>query len=149
MEGETVKTDEKEIIIERRYAVLQASPEFLIALCIGTSIKRVFIEEHALPDDARIVGVGPMNPARQTHIFDASHGVVGIIIQSATFENVLPGAPIPILPPPKFKLIEEAPKGIEAKCPACGELALVDGNGDLEPVKRCTKCDWTKKRKVQ
>lgn len=145
MEGETA--NEKEIIIERRYCVLQVSPEFLIELAKGSNIKRVLIEENFLPDDARIVGVGPMNPARQTHIFDASHGVVGILIQSESYENVLPGAPIPILQPPKFKLIEEAPQGFEAKCPSCGKLTLIDARDFDGPKKLCTNCNFQKRLK--
>jgi predicted RNA-binding Zn-ribbon protein involved in translation (DUF1610 family) len=144
-EGETVQEGEVEIKIERRYAIVQVTPEFLVALCKGNFIKRVFIEEHALPLDAEIVGTGIMNQGRQTHVFDASHGVVGILIKSASFEDVLPGLPIPILPAPRFKLIEEAPKGFESKCPACGELSLNSINEGPTMVKiECAKCGWTK-----
>jgi len=147
MEGETVTTGEKEIVIERRYAVLQVTPEFLIELAKGSNIKRICVEEFFLPPDARIVGVGPMNPSRLNYMFDASSGVVGILVQSETFENVLPGAPIPILQPPKFKLIEEAPVGFEAKCPSCGKLTLIDSTDSEGPKKLCTHCNFQKRIK--
>lgn len=141
MEGET-----NEVKITRRYAILQVTPEFLVALSVGTSIKTVYIKEHALPLDARIVGVGPMNPIRQTSVFDASHGLIGILVESETFEDIPPGLPLPILPPPNFKLLEEAPplSEIESKCPSCG----ASGAEGLKPAgannvcRKCSNCGW-------
>lgn len=134
---------EVEIKIERRYSILQVSPELLIEICKGNLIKRFFVEDHALPEDARIVGVGVMNQSlRSTTVFDTSHGVVGILIESQTFEPVLPGAPIPILTPCAFKLIQEGPSvsEVDSKCPACGTSGAVG----LRPInalqRKCETC---------
>lgn len=147
MEAEKVNEGEQLVTFERRYAILQVTPEFLVSLCKGTTIQRVLVEENVIPPDSRVVGVGPIHAPRMTSVFDASHGIIGIVIESATFEDIPAGLPLPILQPPKFKLIAEIPKGIEQKCPACGELSLSLIDKTLEQNKskiECAKCGWMK-----
>lgn len=143
MKEETdLQPGEKEIVIERRYAILQVTPELLVEICKGQLIKRFFIEKHALPEDARIVGVGAMNSMRQVSVFDTSHQIIGIVVESASYEPVLPGMPLPILDPPSFRLIQEGPhiSEVDSKCPACGAIGPVG----LRPINtlqlKCETC---------
>lgn len=135
---------ETEIKIERRYAILQVTPEFLVALCKDGNVKRIFVEKNMLPKDTRFVGVGSMQPA---FTFNPLAAVIGIIVESESFADVPLGSMLPILEPPTFKLIEEAPLGIEAKCPSCGALALQDCVCCTPPKKRCLECSWESGKK--
>lgn len=128
----------EDIVIERRYAILQVSPEYLVTLCKFHG--EVNCLENGLPEDARMVSVGVYQT--KTFQFDIVSGMVGIIIESASFEDVPPGVPLPVLSPPKlsFRRKNISTEEIDAKCPACGAFKL---EGFFKSI-RCTACQWEK-----
>lgn len=131
---------------ERRYGILQVSPEFLIEMSKhrDKSAKNFFVEENPLPDDARMVACDVAN-VQMNSLFDIKRGVVSILIESSTFQPVPLGEPIPYLLPPRFKYFLADPKPPAPdpllKCPSCG------AENGLKPFHEhllCSECGWAK-----
>lgn len=81
-----------------RRAILELSPEILIALCKMTEPTTVCVTEHALPADAVCVGAD----------YDAARDVWRLGVESAEFAEVEHGQMLPLLPPPVWTRIEVA-----------------------------------------
>lgn len=137
---------ETEIVSERRYAVLQITPEFFVEMCKRKGVKQIFeVTENAVPDDARFVGIGPLNSIvnNPRSVFDISHAVLGILIESPSFPPVRANEPCTILAPPMFRLIrdEQEETEVKLKCPACGGEAV----DDLTAGVRSCACGWSRR----
>jgi hypothetical protein len=107
---------------ERRYKILQVSPEFLVSLTKYDKPVTFEVFENALPQDAKLVGVSPSSPA---FYFEGSRYVVALVVESESFEPVPVGVPLPFLNPPSFRVLkaEEVIDKIKEKlrCPKCGQ----------------------------
>ena len=94
---------------ERRWVVLQVTPEFLVEMCKWTSVQQFYVNGNALPQDAHMVGAAEHR--NSTH-WSGERGMFMIIIESELFEPVPFGEMLPILNPPTFQRVEQV--GAEA-----------------------------------
>lgn len=81
---------------DRRLAILNVSPEYLIALC-KSGTRHFQVIQNALPDDVDTV-VGAVD-------YDIGRHMIRILVRSAAFEEVPESGRIPELPPPVFETI--------------------------------------------
>lgn len=80
----------------RRLAILNVSPEYLITLC-KSGTRHFQVIQNALPDDATTV-IGAVD-------YDIDRHTVRILVHSDLFEEVPESGRIPELPPPVFETI--------------------------------------------
>lgn len=83
---------------DRRLALLEVSPEFLIQCCQEQAqlLRMARVVKHALPKDATFVRAG--------------HDVTGalcLVLWSATFQSIPEGERLPMLPLPVFEVVTE------------------------------------------
>lgn len=85
-------------IDRRRYrrAIVEVSPEILLALCKMTEFTTVRVSENPLPEDAQAVGAD----------YDVQRDVWRLGVESDSFPEVEWGEMLPVLPPPVWTRIE-------------------------------------------
>lgn len=79
-----------------RIRYVPVTADFLIGMMKSRESGRVRVVANQLPDDARIVRMG----------HDA-FGLINIIVESATFEDVVDGEEIPMHPRTRFERVED------------------------------------------
>ena len=88
-----------------RHAILQVSLEFIVTACKVDDPNLFFtvrVKEDGLPKDAELVGI--VNPVLGHSLGYQSHwNTIGLVVASASFEDIPYGQPLPILPPPIFE----------------------------------------------
>jgi len=85
---------------KRKLAILRVTPETFIELC-KPGEQHFKVTGNALPEDARVYGVGDPAAYRYTPHVHA----IDIVLTSESFEEIPEGNILPVLPPPIFERI--------------------------------------------
>lgn len=118
----------------RRLAILQVSPESFVEICKAG--RRSFsVKNNPVPNDARIVGVGPEGSGNKLFAYNTETACVNIILESESFAHVPEGFAIPYLPCPVLMVEMDASMPV---CFECGSAMVPDG-----PTFKCSNCGST------
>lgn len=114
----------------RRLAILQVTPEALMALCRPG--KRVFeIIGNAIPVDATIYNIGKSDGWE----FNSGNGCIQLLLHSETFPETPHGQLLPVLECPVLKTIQRTPFNGGFICLECGagmmDRRTMEGLGEV------------------